>query len=113
MREARKKWIISNVACAILKMAVVVAGLFILSTATGIIEGTLPPVVSVMAIIGAAAVANGCIGAVIKLEGIIAAWERYMRRQRMILARLKRSLTIMSVEEGQRQRRNKKQEASL
>ena len=113
MREAKKKWIISNVVCCVLKMLVVAAGLFILSTATGIIEGTLPPVVSVMAIIGAAAAVHGCIGIIIKLEGIIAAWEKYMKRQRLILARLKRSLNIMSIEAGQRQRQSEKQEASV
>lgn len=109
MREAKKKWIISYVVCAALKALVVAAGLFILSTATGILSGTLPPVVSVMAIVGAAAVAHVCIGIIIKLEGIISAWERYMERQRLILARLKR--TLQTVDIGQIQ--SKEQEASV
>lgn len=96
MREIKRKWILANVVNEALKAVVVLAGLFILGLASGIAEGTVQVLISVMAIIGLCYICRDCMDAVVELEDIIRDQERSMRRKRRKAAELSRRIEEIS-----------------
>ena len=101
MNNLKKKFVITKIVNGIMKMLTVIAGGAALCLAGGIAEGTLPIVLSLLAIAGLLYIARDCMNYVIELEDLldrqaeaIEKHEQELENLEMFMERLRRTTYI-------------------